>query len=160
MNMTEFDRWVGGNNVSADLEYKKAWWDYVELIRRLANKFDVREARVVGHYVVRTPPPEEQLPMPAVALETGGALVALKWDFGATSRWPREWTASVRRRSPYMGPIFGLFDPAFELIEEHAEGLAPEFVFPSYRESPAKFSCELEDEWDIATLLRFAFYEP
>ncbi len=160
MPSTEFDRWVTENNVPERFEYGKGWWDYVELIRRYADKFDISDARVVGHYVVRTPPPEEDLPMPAVGLTKAGILVALKRDFGAACRWPREWTVSVRRRSPYLGPTFNLFDPAFDLRRERVDGLGPELVFGPYRENPAEFSCELVDEWDVATLLRLVLLEP
>src|SRR5262249_41659952 len=107
--VTEFDRWVGENNVPAHFEYGKGWWDYVELIRRFASKFDIDDVRVVGHYVVRTPPPEEKLPMPAVALTGPRAMAALKYDFGSTARWPKEWVVSIRRRVPYRGPTLGLF---------------------------------------------------
>jgi hypothetical protein len=51
------------------------------------------------------------------------------WDFGASRRWPREWTLSVRRRSPYLGPIFDLFDPDMDLRGEANEGLSPDFVW-------------------------------
>ncbi len=52
---TEFDRWVGENNIPERFEYGKGWWDYVELVRRFASKFDVEDVWVVGHYVVHTP---------------------------------------------------------------------------------------------------------
>lgn len=61
--------------------------------------------------------------MPAVAL-AGNVLVALTWDFRATPRWPREWTVSVRRPSPYRGPTFGLFDPTLDLRHEALTVLA------------------------------------
>ena len=95
--------------------------------------------------------------MPGVVLEHSDVMIALKWDFGASSRWPREWTISVRRRSPYRGPTFGLFDPALDLRGEKDDGLV---VFGPYRENPAEFTCEVEDEWDVATLLRFVCCEP
>lgn len=57
-------------------------------------------------------------------------------------------------------PTFGLFDLNVDLRAEHIEGLAPGFVFGRYRENPAEFTCEVEDEWDVATLLRFVFHEP
>ena len=97
--------------------------------------------------------------MPAVALVRSDVMVALKFDFGATRRWPFEWTVSVRRRSPYLGPTFGLFDPALDLRSEPMEGLVPDFLFGPYRENAAEFTCELEDEWDVATLLRMVFHE-
>jgi hypothetical protein len=156
---SQFDRWVGENNIARTFQYGKGWWDYVELIRRFADKFDVEDVRLVGEYIVRTPPPEEALPMPAVALVRPRAMVAMKWDFGATARWPTEWTVTVRRSSPYLGPTFGLFDPMADLRTRRVEGLEPDLVLPPYRQSPSAFTCELEDEWDVATLLRFVFYE-
>jgi hypothetical protein len=95
--------------------------------------------------------------MPAVALTRGGVLVALKYDFGAGCRWPREWTISVRRPTPYRGPIFGLFDPLLDLRPTHVEGLAPELVFGPYRENQAEFTYEVEHEWDVAALLPCAW---
>jgi hypothetical protein len=124
------------------------------MIRRFAFKHDAEDVIVIGHYVVRTPPPEEKLPMPAIAIIGRGVTVAMKWDFGATSRWPREWTLSIRRRSPYLGPTFGLFDPDTDLRGEANEGLGPNYVWGPYRENPAEFTCEVEDEWDVAALLR------
>src|SRR4051812_20680866 len=52
MLVTEFDRWVADDNIPGRFEYGKGWWDYVALIRRFANKFDIPDVRVVGHYVV------------------------------------------------------------------------------------------------------------
>lgn len=158
--VTTFDRWVGANNIPSTFEYGKGWWDYVELVRRFAHKLDVADVTVIGHYTIRTPPPQEALPMPAVALVGEGIVVAMKWDFGAAARWPREWTVSVRRQSQYRGPTFGLFDPELDLRLEDVEGLAPEYVYGPYRENPAEFTCELDDEWDVATLLRLLFHEP
>jgi hypothetical protein len=83
--VTECDRWVGENNIPARFEYGKGWRDYVELVRRLASKFDIQDARH-RQYVVDTPPPEEKLPIPVVALTRLGVLVALKHDLGARAR--------------------------------------------------------------------------
>jgi hypothetical protein len=156
---TAFDRWVGDNNIPSRYEYGKGWWDYVELIRRFVSKHEVEQVQVIGHYVIETPPPRERLPMPAVALTRGGVLVALKYDFGAGCRWPREWTVSVRRPTPYRGPTFGLFDPSLDLRQAAVEGFMPDFVFGPYRENQSEFTCEVDDEWDVATLLRLVLDE-
>jgi hypothetical protein len=158
--VSELDQWVGLNNIPTSFEYGRAWWDYIEVIRRLGHKFEIGDIQVVGHYIVDTPPPRERLPMPAVALRDRGVTVALKYDFGRMRQWPLEWTVSVRRRSAYLGPIFGLFDPTLDLRREHVEGLQPDFVFGPYEENPAEFTCELTDEWDLATLMRLVFHEP
>lgn len=97
--------------------------------------------------------------MPAVALYAPGATVAFKWDFGACCRWPKQWTVSVRRRSPYLGPTFGIFDPAFDLRAHECDGLPRDLVFGPYWENPAEFSCEVEDDWDFAMLLRMLLHE-
>lgn len=159
-SLSDFDRWVADNNIDESYAYSKGWWDYVEVVRRLAAKFDVHDVAVVGHYVVSTPPPEERLPMPAVSLRKAGATVVLKHDFGKMRSWPLEWTVSVSRRSPYVGPLFALFDPSIDLRRDPAEGLAPNWLFGPYLDNPAEFTCELEDEWDVATLLRVVFHEP
>jgi hypothetical protein len=158
MRATEFDQWVALNNLPDGFEYEKGWWDYVELIRRFASKFDIQDVCVIGRYVVHTPPPQEELPMPAVALVGRDATVALKWNFGSGRRWPKEWTVSVRSSTPYRGPTVGLFDPALDLRADNPEGLAPDFVFPPYQLNAAQFSCELDDEWDVATVLWFIFH--
>jgi len=68
--ISEFDAWVGTNNIPDHFEFGKGWWDYVELIRTFAARLDSEDVRVVGHYIVETPPPTELLPMPAVAIVT------------------------------------------------------------------------------------------
>jgi hypothetical protein len=65
------DRWVNDNNPDEQLQYSKGWWDYIELIRRLMYKFGAKEAQVVATYSMRTPPPEEDLLMPAVQFAVG-----------------------------------------------------------------------------------------
>jgi hypothetical protein len=100
---SEFDKWVGDNNIPESFEYGKGWWDYVELVRRFAARLDTEDVSVIGHYLVDTPPPQEQLPMPAVALSVPGVRFALRFDFGSWS-WKQEdraeWVVSVDRRSP------------------------------------------------------------
>jgi hypothetical protein len=68
-----------------------------------------------------------------------------------------EFDRGVRSLAPYRGPTLGLFDPAFDVRSDRADGLAPDFVFPPYQQNAAQFSCELDDEWDVATLLGFVF---
>lgn len=157
VSISDFDRWVSATNVPEAFEYAKGWWDYVELVRRFASRLDTEEVRVIGHYIVETPPPCERLPMPAVAITTPEVTFALRYDFGAWSLKHREiseWVVSVHRRSPYRGPLFGLFDETQDLRVEGVEGLGPDFLFGSYRQDQARFSCLLCDEWDVAMLMR------
>lgn len=93
---------------------------------------------MIGHYIVDTSPPQEQLPMPAVALSVPGVTFALRFDFGSWS-WKHEdqaeWVVSVDRRSPYRGPLFGLFDENLDLRSFGVDGLTPDFLFGPYREN-------------------------
>jgi hypothetical protein len=70
-----------------------------------------------------------------------------------------EWVVSVERRSPYLGPLFGLYDAAEDLRLIGVDGLAPDFLFGSYRQDQARFSCLLRDEWEVATLMRIVGHE-
>src|SRR5262249_28386985 len=79
VKISPFDRWVNDNNISDTFEYAKGWWDYIELVRRFAFRLDAEDIRVVGHYVVDTPPPRERLPMPAVAIVTPSVTFAMRY---------------------------------------------------------------------------------
>jgi len=156
--ISEFDAWVGTNNIPDHFEFGKGWWDYVELIRTFAARLDSEDVRVVGHYIVETPPPTELLPMPAVAIVTPAATFAFRYDFGTWSlKQPvvlSEWVLSVDREAPYRGPTFGLFDEARDLRPEGLDGLSPNYLFGPYRQDQAKFSCVVKDQWAVAMLLR------
>ena len=66
-------------------------------------------------------------------------------------------------QSPQTSPIrecfIGLFDPAVDLRQLPVDGLGPDFVFAPYGDNQTEFSCELEDEWYVATLLRLVLHE-
>lgn len=157
--ITEFDRWVGANQPSLELEYSNAFLNYVEFIQTIQRKFNISDVRVVGHHVIRTPPPEENLPMPVALFVARGTEVALRMDFGADQRFPFEWTLSVKRATPYRGPTFKLFDPNVDLRGKHMQGLEPHYAFGPYSANQAEFSCDVTDEWDVMMLLRLLFNE-
>ena len=162
MKRSNFFRWVAENNIPETFGYAKAWWQYVDMVRRFAARLATEDVRLVGHYVVETPPPAERLPMPAVAIVTPGVVFALRYDFGSWSLQHREiseWVVSVLRRSPYTGSLFGLFDEDLDLRTLGVDGLAPDFLFGPYRRDQARFSCLLRDEWDVATLIRITAFE-
>lgn len=157
--ITEFDRWVGANQPSSELEYSKGFWDYVEFVQTIQRKLSISDVAVVGHHVIRTPPPEENLPMPVALLVARGTEVALRMDFGADQRFPFEWTLSVKRSTPYRGPTFKLFDPNVDLRRKHMQGLEPHHAFGPYSANQSEFSCDVTDEWDVMMLLRLLFDE-
>jgi hypothetical protein len=156
--ISHFDAWVGTHNPASHLEYGKGWWDYVEIIGRLTHKFAATDVRVIGTYIVHTPPPEEELPMPAVAFVVNGVAFAVKWDFGRCPHWPHEWTVSVQRPAPHSGATLHLFDEHTD-ARDVTDGFGPDFTFPSYAESPQRFTCVVDDELDVATLIRI-FSQP
>ena len=69
-----------------------------------------------------------------------------------------EWVVSVDRRSPTR-PFVRLFDENRDLRSSGADGLAPDFLFGSYRQNPSRFSCLIRNEWDGTTLLRIVTHE-
>ena len=147
MTPVPFDQWVNDNNPAEHLEYGKGWWDYVGVLQRIAWKFGIDHIDVVGTYIVDTPPPQEQIEMPVVRLRAATAELIIKHDFAA---FPVEWTISVRT-SQTPGTTLGLFDPRRRL--DSIPGFEPSWVYPAFADSPQQFSCEVEDEWDLVTLL-------
>jgi hypothetical protein len=152
----DFHRWVNDHNPPEKSEYRKGWWDYVEIVQRLMDTHELEQAEVVGTYLMKTPPPKEELLMPVVKLEVRTAVFLLKYDFGV---WPERWTLSTTRSAPYTSPTFGLFDAVTDLRSKTVAGFEPEWLYPPYRESPGQFTCELGDEWDVVTFIRLMAYE-
>ena len=148
MTPINLDQWVNDNNPPAHLEYGKGWWNYIEILRRVAWKFNVDHIDVVGIYVVNTPPPEEELEMPVVRLRTATVELIVKYDFGA---FPDEWTVSARTSQTHLRSTFGLFDPHRRL--DTVAGFGPSWMYPPYAKSPGRFSCQLEDEWDLVMFM-------
>jgi hypothetical protein len=105
----QFDHWVSDNNPPVSLQYGKGWWDYIEMLRRLASKFKIEQVEVVGTYTLRTPPPEEKLRMPIVKLASETIEIIVKYDF---STFPETWTASVKAAKAKPQPTLRVFDPA------------------------------------------------
>lgn len=83
--VVDFNRWVNDHNPAENLSYGKGWWDYIEIIRRLAGKFDIedRDIQVVSTYLMKTPPPCEELLMPVLRLNTPNIQFTIKYDSGS-----------------------------------------------------------------------------
>lgn len=151
-----FNRWVNDNNPPVHLEYVKGWWDYVEILQRLMDKFAIQESQVVGTYIMKTPPPQEELLMPVVKLKMKNVELIVKYDFGT---FPETWTISAKSSNAHVGPTLGLFNPNPDLRLKTVSGFEPAWVYPPYCESPTRFSCELRDEWDLAAFIRLVSNE-
>jgi hypothetical protein len=149
MTPIPLDHWVSDNNPPTHLQYGKGWWDYIEILRRVVEKFDVEHVDVVGTYVMETPPPQEELLMPVVRLRMGAVELIVKYDFGT---FPDTWTVSARIPKRIIASTFGLFDPDLRL--EKVAGFDTSWVYPPYSVGPERFSCELRDEWDLAAFVR------
>jgi hypothetical protein len=149
----DFDRWVNDNNPDERLQYRKGWWDYIELIRRLMSKFEAQEAQVVAAYVMGTPPPQEELLMPVVKFAVGPTEYVFKYDFGV---FPECWTVSIKNAASTVRPILGLFDDKQDLRGDVIAGFENEWIHGPYCSDPTHFTCEIQDEWDLAALVRLS----
>jgi hypothetical protein len=142
--------WVSGHNPSPKLSYKKGWWDYVTFLYHLDELYGKNKTTVVSTYDMRTPPPQETLLMPVARLETDRAAFVMKTTFDGI--WP-DWTVSVTRNSAARIPLFGLIDEHEELAAGKIGGFAAEWVFPCYAKDPARFTCRIEDDWQLYTFI-------
>jgi hypothetical protein len=147
----QLDHWVSDNNPSDYLQYRKGWWDYIEILRRLASKFDINHLEVVGTYKMGTPPPREVLLMPVVKLAAGATEFIVKYDFGT---FPEAWTVSMKVATHRYQSMLGLFHPDADLRGKRIDGFDASMIFGPYAENPTQFTCEVEDEWDLVTLFR------
>jgi hypothetical protein len=102
-----FDQWVNDNNPDNSLSYGKGWWDYIEFIRLIGDRFNCSKIDVVSTYVMETPPPKEELLMPVVSLEINQDRFIMKTDFGVL---PPYWTLSVIRNGDNDFKTYGLFN--------------------------------------------------
>lgn len=148
-----FNQWVNDHNPDESLSYRKGWWDYIENIRRLADKFDIedRDIQVVSTYRMKTPPPYEELLMPVLRLNTPNIQFTIKYDFGV---YPEAWTVSVRSSMDTAPITLGLFDPNRDLRTKTIVGFEKEWIYGPCNENGRQFTCDVQDEWDLACLFR------
>ena len=118
--------------------------EYGETVLRLTEKFDLAEPRGLAEY-----PLGESL-FPILAFQIKSSRVIVRHEPG---RWPNAFLVSVEAASP-VHSLFGLFDPTLDLSGSRIPGMNPEWLFTSYSKDQKRFSCELEDEWDLAMLFR------
>jgi hypothetical protein len=149
----DFNRWVNDNNPDEHLQYRKGWWDYIEIVRRLAGKFEIDDGdiQVISTFAMKTPPPTEALLMPVFQIKALSAEFILKYDFGV---YPEAWTVSVWSQLGSLQSMLGLFDPNQDLCAKHIAGFQTEWVYGPYCQDASRFSCEVRDEWDLACLFR------
>lgn len=143
-------RWVNDHNPSPKLSYGKVWWDYVTFLYHLDEPYGPNRMAVVSTYEMGTPPPEETLLMPVARLKTGGATFIMKMQFSLPEP---AWTVSVIRQRTERLPLYGLINEHDELSPAAVDGFDPEWVFPCYAKSPARFTARVEDDWQLYTLL-------
>ncbi len=142
--------WVDGHNPSPELSYRKGWWDYVTFLYRLDELYGGKNTTVVSTYEMGTPPPQEILLMPVARLETGRAVFIVKTTFDGIGP---AWTVSVIRESSERIPLYRLIDEHEELAPGPIDGFAAEWIFPPYAENPARFTCRIEDDWQLDTFI-------
>jgi hypothetical protein len=150
-----FNKWVNDNNPSEKLAFRKGWWDYIEFIRSFEYKYDLPVVAIVATYEMGTPPPEEVLTMPVALFGNEKGSVLLKWDFG---RFENQWTLSIDLTSSNTHNMHQLFDINRDMSNTIIPGFSKGQIYGSYANNPAKFTCEVGNEWDVATLLRILLF--
>lgn len=151
LDILDFDRWVNDNNPDPKLSYGKGWWDFVEIIRRLAWRLDLKDISTAATFALHTPPPPEVLNSPVVRILTPQYCVYLKEDFGQFSA---PWTLSVERYTQGTIANLALF-LADELPDQRSlQGFESDWVFPPFSESETRFTARVEDELDVYAILR------
>lgn len=117
---------------------------YCDTIARLMEKFDLDEPEVLAEYELG------DAIFPVVSLQVKSSQLILRYEPGG---WPSTFIVSVD--SPTAIPsLFGLFDPTLDLSDQSIAGMKKDWLFGSYRKNQSRFSCEIEDEWDLAMLVR------
>jgi len=151
MNSIPFDKWVNDNNPDSSLSYGKGWWDYIEFIRLLNEKFNFSEINVVSTYIMETPPPTEKLLMPIIMLKIKQITFILKYDFSIIAPY---WTVSVIRNNNDHFKKYNIFNEHDDLRDREIQGFKTQWIFPPYCENHSKFTCRVDDEWDMYALIK------
>ncbi len=146
-----FNKWVNDNNPDSSLSYGKGWWDYIEFIRLICDKFNCSKISVVSTYIMETPPPQEKLLMPVVLLKIKQIQFIMKTDFGVL---PPYWTLSIIRNDDSDFKTYGIFNTKEDLRRPSIPGFCKEWIFPPYSKSHTKFTCRVDDEWDVYALIK------
>lgn len=118
---------------------------YGEWILRWMEKFDLSEPFVLGTYEIQG----RKWPLLRFNIKSSSLLV--RYEPG---RWPASFIVSVDSTEA-IPSLFGLFDPTLDLRVGGAPAdMDSSCIFGPYKENHCRFSCELEDEWDLAMLIR------
>lgn len=147
----KFERWVNDNNPNHSLSYGKGWWDTVEFFFLLKEQLQIEDMNVVATFILRTPPPTEELLSPIVRLRTDDFIAFLKEDFGDPLIW---WTMSLSIHrdikqldlSPFL--IQGM--PKNRALE----GFSPDWLYGPYKQGTQAFTSRLANNYDVYGVLR------
>lgn len=140
----DFDEWVSSNNPVSSSHYSKAFWSWIETVRRLSTLLGPRrgdnpsdtaykssgvklgadknrvDLQVVGTIQYDTPPPEESISMPVVRFETANFCAYMAHWFSVEPFLPSYVVAVDKRRIP-DDHEYDLFDILFfETLQNEA----------------------------------------
>ncbi len=152
------DTWVNAHNPDPSLSYSKGWWECIEFIRFLRDQHGLEAIDIPATYEMKTPPPCETLLMPVYRIRHSSLECYIKTDFEIL---PPNWFLSVTASQP-LAQTYGLFDPARDWRREprYLDGLQEEWCYPSFAESPMRFTCAVDTEMDVYMLLRLLIGAP
>ena len=148
--ISDFDRWVASNNPNPKLSYGKGWWDFVEIVRRLTEKLEIKDVSTASTFVLHTPPPKEELTSPIVKLVAPKFNAYLKHDFGEL--WAC-WTVSIERSDSSHSSLLGTFLSDKPITERSRQGFKEDWLFPPFGPQSTSFTSRLEDELDVYAVL-------
>ncbi|MCB1305643.1 MAG: hypothetical protein KDK37_15250 [Leptospiraceae bacterium] len=116
---------------------------YESTVQRLVEKFDLSDPMVINEFE------HNGDHWPVLQFQVKSATITVRYQPG---RWPAAFTVTVEAQSA-VGSVFGLFDPTLDLSRDKIDGMEG-YIKGAYRSNQNQFSCELEDEWDLAMLVR------
>lgn len=155
MDVESLDRWVETHQPDPSLEYGHGWWHGIEFVRMLWDRHQLEAVDVPATYWMETPYPRERLMMPVYRIRHERLECYLKTDFSLGY-----WYLSVHTPAS-LRHTYGLFGPARDWRREPRwlDGFQ-EWRYPPVVESPRRFTCELESEFDVYMLIRLVIARP
>ena len=156
MDVDSLDLWVETHQPDPSLEYGHGWWNGIEFIRMLRDRHRLEAVDVPATYWMETPYPRELLLMPVYRIRHERLKCYLETDFSLGY-----WYLRVRTSAP-LTHTYGLFDSTRDWRQEvrWLDGFREVWRYPPFAESPLRFTCELECEFDVYMLVRLLIAMP
>jgi hypothetical protein len=160
----KLEDWIIGNQYLQEKKnYSKAWWDYIDLIRKIENK-TATTAYVYSEYEIMTPPPSEFLIFPVIKLSYNNIKFYIKQDF-SNGGFMDEWMVSIVSNKDILNiknhinnvknkeelSSLGFRDKVYErLIKDFIKS---NILFKNYSKNKSEFTFTVKDEYELLTVI-------